>query len=684
MSEHSAGQAVADAFTNVEDTLLTLDAGGHLAEFKSDALKDFPSGIQVGNFVRTKLGYAALVSNTSQMKGLPVPDDWTSFINAPKVWEDRVAYVDPRGSSVAFMVLAAMYQTFGEEKAKQIYTGLKSTRPEVSMNTPASVTKLVSGERPLMMYILTNHVGDALRKGAPLEFTIPTSGAVPFYFAAGVLKNAKHPNAARLYLEYLLDQGQDVIISRGEYSMRNNAPAPKGLPPLDKVKFINFDLKKALADQKKLIAWWQDVTHPKEPTAHRHAAAGPAMRLIRRYGLFGLAAAAMVLIVVVPLAIVVVQGFISAQRGSWDFTLDHVTLVVTRWHWAALLNTLVIGLGATTFACAAGIPMAWLFARTNLPGKGLLEKLATIPIFIPPFVGAVAWILLAAPRIGAFNYPFGRCGAGAPERLHADRHLLGDRHLPGAVRDDDRGGRVAQHGPELGGGGAGLRAQPLADGRYGHPAACRARDPFRCGAGLHHHDRTVWNARGDRVGAAALFHHLAHLFGLAGSAARVRRHGRACHLPDPAVAAGHDAAAVADQGTIIRYRFRQGLPGPADSPRAGSMARRRLRLALLLLHRGRAWSPSFSGSGLSTLPGFGPFTSENVADIGTSSRDVRITLQNSLLDFDCLGFASTSVGPRDLLERAARTDPPSAAADPGISAHSRPGLDFRVSPSASA
>ena len=85
MSEHSAGQAVADAFTNVEDTLLTLDAGGHLAEFKSDALKNFPSGIQVGNFVRTKLGYAALVSNTSQMKGLPVPDDWTSFINAPKV-----------------------------------------------------------------------------------------------------------------------------------------------------------------------------------------------------------------------------------------------------------------------------------------------------------------------------------------------------------------------------------------------------------------------------------------------------------------------------------------------------------------------------------------------------------------------------------------------------------------------
>jgi iron(III) transport system substrate-binding protein len=260
MSEKNAGQSVADVFTNVEDTLLALEDNGDLADFKTDLAKNFTSNIQVGKFIRLKLGYAALVYHTAQMKGLPLPDDWTSFANPPKEWEDRVAYVDPRGSSVAFMVLAAMYQHYGEEKAKEIYTGLKKTRPEVSMNTPASITKLVSGERPLMMYILTNHFGDAVRKGAPLEFKIPKSGAVPFYFAGGVLKNAKHPNAARLYLEFLLEQGQDVIISRGEYSMRKGAPAPKGLPELDKVNFISFDLKKALAERKKLIAWWQDVT----------------------------------------------------------------------------------------------------------------------------------------------------------------------------------------------------------------------------------------------------------------------------------------------------------------------------------------------------------------------------------------------------------------------------------------
>jgi iron(III) transport system permease protein len=114
-----------------------------------------------------------------------------------------------------------------------------------------------------------------------------------------------------------------------------------------------------------------------------------------------------------------VQGVVTYDRGGWHFTLGHVQIVLGRWpYWVALLNTLIIGLGATAIASAVGVPLAWLFARTNLPGKGFLEKLATIPIFIPPFVGAIAWILLAAPRIGAFNFPFRTLVGGEPFNVY--------------------------------------------------------------------------------------------------------------------------------------------------------------------------------------------------------------------------------------------------------------------------
>ena len=302
MSEHSAGQAVADVFTNVEDTLADARQGRSSRAFRPEAAKNFSAGIQVGNSVRTKLGYAALVSNTEQMKGRPVPDDWTSFATPPKAWEDRIAYVDPRGSSVAFMVLAALVQNFGEEKTRQDLSGPQEhARRGVDEYAGQRGEARVSGERPLMMYILTNHVGDALRKGAPLDFRIPTSGAVPFYFSAGVLKNARHPNAAKLYLEFLLSEGQDVIISRGEYSLRNGAPSPQGLPPLDQdqVPALRPDEGAGGPEEADRVV----AGRHRNPMMRSEGSAGsvPAMRYIRRYGLFGLAAAAMVVVVVVPL-----------------------------------------------------------------------------------------------------------------------------------------------------------------------------------------------------------------------------------------------------------------------------------------------------------------------------------------------------------------------------------------------
>ena len=72
-------------------------------------------------------------------------------------------------------------------------------------------------------------------------------------------------------------------------------------------------------------------------------------------------------------------------------------------YWQALGNTVGISLLATLIATVLGTALGWLFGRTDLPRASLFEQLATLPIFIPPFVGAVAWTLLSAPRIGAFN-----------------------------------------------------------------------------------------------------------------------------------------------------------------------------------------------------------------------------------------------------------------------------------------
>lgn len=124
----------------------------------------------------------------------------------------------------------------------------------------------------------------------------------------------------------------------------------------------------------------------------------------RRYAFFTLCLALVVVLIVLPLALLVAHGFGSSDRTGWNWTLEFVREVTTGTkYWQALTNTVIVGILATLLATGIGVPLAWIFARTNVPAATLLERLATIPIFIPPFVGAFAWVLLAAPRVGVFN-----------------------------------------------------------------------------------------------------------------------------------------------------------------------------------------------------------------------------------------------------------------------------------------
>ena len=157
-----------------------------------------------------------------------------------------------------------------------------------------------------------------------------------------------------------------------------------------------------------------------------------------------------------PLGVLILYGITTLDGGQRTVSLAPLARVLTDGiYWQALGNTVVISLLATLFATVLGLALGWLFGRTDLPRASLLEQLATLPIFIPPFVGAVAWTLLSAPRIGAFNVSLSQPRpAGGARRLYARRYGLGDRHLPRALRDDDRGGCAAQHGSEPRGGRA--------------------------------------------------------------------------------------------------------------------------------------------------------------------------------------------------------------------------------------
>jgi molybdate transport system permease protein len=84
------------------------------------------------------------------------------------------------------------------------------------------------------------------------------------------------------------------------------------------------------------------------------------------------------------------------QRAPWSQLAGDLTDPVVR---DALVLSLVCSLGATVLAFVLGLPLAWVLARTQLPGRRVVRALVLLPMVLPPVVGGVA-LLLAFGRRG--------------------------------------------------------------------------------------------------------------------------------------------------------------------------------------------------------------------------------------------------------------------------------------------
>ncbi|MEU6811397.1 ABC transporter permease [Streptomyces sp. NPDC046831] len=71
--------------------------------------------------------------------------------------------------------------------------------------------------------------------------------------------------------------------------------------------------------------------------------------------------------------------------------------------WQALRLSLVTASAATAVSLVLGVPLAWLLARTDFPGRRLVRALVTLPLVLPPVVGGVA-LLLALGRNGVAGH----------------------------------------------------------------------------------------------------------------------------------------------------------------------------------------------------------------------------------------------------------------------------------------
>lgn len=68
-----------------------------------------------------------------------------------------------------------------------------------------------------------------------------------------------------------------------------------------------------------------------------------------------------------------------------------------------LWNTFLFTAGSVAIGLPLALSFAWLFERTELPGRAWMANLILLPMTIPSLLSAIAWIQLLDPRIGLVN-----------------------------------------------------------------------------------------------------------------------------------------------------------------------------------------------------------------------------------------------------------------------------------------
>ena len=121
------------------------------------------------------------------------------------------------------------------------------------------------------------------------------------------------------------------------------------------------------------------------------------------------------LLVLNPVVRLLASSVTVARTGDWTLA-NYVTAFSRPRYVQALWTTLQLGVAVTGLCLLFAVPLAWAVSRTDMPGRGWVRQGVLAAFVVPPYLGAVGWILLASPNAGWLNVAW-RALTGGEGRL---------------------------------------------------------------------------------------------------------------------------------------------------------------------------------------------------------------------------------------------------------------------------
>ncbi len=186
------------------------------------------------------------------------PKAWKDVLDSK--WKGKVAYADASKSGSSYTLLITWLTIYGKNEAGWKFVEDLLRQCKVLPKSSMTYQGVANGEYPIGL-TFEQAAFEYLKGGAPIDLIYPTEGTAITLDGSAIIKNAPHPNAAKLFLDFTVSKEmQDLMVDKfGRRSVRKDVGSPAGLPALDKIKAINYDLEYAAKNRDQLLKRFQDA-----------------------------------------------------------------------------------------------------------------------------------------------------------------------------------------------------------------------------------------------------------------------------------------------------------------------------------------------------------------------------------------------------------------------------------------
>jgi iron(III) transport system substrate-binding protein len=208
-SEQAAGRFAADVSLNGSSTVAVQAREGIFQPLGAvPNLANLRDGFVADEFtVPTFTTNFGLLVNTDLVKPADEPKNWSDLLD-PK-WRGKILADDFRFPGTGHVFFAMTYQKIGRDFQEK----LAKQELRFSREPREDERRCARGEFPVYLPVQTSSVLQL--DGLPIKLIVPGEGLPYGLFLASVLKNAPNPNAARLFINYLLSAESQLVYGSG-------------------------------------------------------------------------------------------------------------------------------------------------------------------------------------------------------------------------------------------------------------------------------------------------------------------------------------------------------------------------------------------------------------------------------------------------------------------------------------